>query len=325
MSTSDLCPEERLVADLIAEVAAAAPEIGPNPSAWPGLTVYRFTSPMVPQWDSVRSLAFCLVVQGRKRVAVEGGLDLLYGPFRYLVFSRGQRFQAEILEGTVERPFLSLVLQIDPGVVRQVSAGMLARPAPVFHHRRPKAVEPAYVCTVDVPLMDAILRFLRSILSGSDRRVLAPMFLREICYRLLRGAQCSCLLDAAAAAREINPVSHAIRYARERLSRPVTVADLAGHVTMSPSAFARLFREATGMSPYQFVKRMRLDRARTLLVEDGLSVREVTRAVGYASLSHFITEFKRHFGVTPRAYAETQRTAVALQVERATNPVGTPH
>jgi AraC-like DNA-binding protein len=72
------------------------------------------------------------------------------------------------------------------------------------------------------------------------------------------------------------------------------------------------------MSPYQFVKRMRLDRARTLLVEDDLSVSEVTREVGYASPSHFIAEFKRHFGVTPHAYAEEQRTAVTMQVNRAT-------
>lgn len=149
--------------------------------------------------------------------------------------------------------------------------------------------------------------------------MLAPIYLQEICYRLLQAEQCTRLLDAAAAEHEINPVSQAIRYVQEHTSEPVTVAHLADHVAMSPSAFAHLFREVTGMTPYQFVKRMRLDRARTLLVEDSLSVSEVTREVGYTSLSHFITEFKRYFGVTPRAYAETQRAAVALQVDRATS------
>ena len=68
MSTSDLFSEERLtVGDLIAEISAAAPQVGPNPSVWSGLTLYRFTSPMVPQWDQVRSLAVCFVAQGRKR------------------------------------------------------------------------------------------------------------------------------------------------------------------------------------------------------------------------------------------------------------------
>lgn len=320
VSTSDLFPEERLTAgDLIAEISAAAPQVGPNPSVWSGLTLYRFTSPMVPQWDQVRSLALCFVAQGRKRVAVDGGVDHYYDPFRYLVFTRGQRFQAEILEAGVEKPFLSFVLQIDPSIVRQVSSDMLERATTTFRRPAPPTVSPAYVSAVDVPLMGAILRFLRSITSGADRRVLAPIYLQEICYRLLQAEQCSRLLDAAAAEHEINPVSQAIRYVQKHTSEPVTVADLADHVAMSPSAFAHLFREVTGMTPYQFVKRMRLDRARTLLVEDSLSVSEVTREVGYTSLSHFITEFKRYFGVTPRAYAETQRAAVALQVGRATS------
>ena len=51
VSTSDLFSEERLtVGDLIAEISAAAPQVGPNPSVWSGLTLYRFISPMVPQW-----------------------------------------------------------------------------------------------------------------------------------------------------------------------------------------------------------------------------------------------------------------------------------
>ncbi|SFP19832.1 AraC-type DNA-binding protein [Amycolatopsis rubida] len=324
MSTSDLFPEERLtVGDLIAEISAAASQVGPNRSVWQGLTVYKFTSPMVPQWDEVRSLALCFVAQGRKRVAVEGGIDHFYDPFRYLVFTRGQRFQAEILEASAEKPFLSFVLQIDPGIVRQVSSDMLERSTTTFHRPVSPPVAPAYVSTVDIPLTGAILRFLRSITSGADRRVLAPMYLQEICYRLLQAEQCSRLLAAAATEHELNPVSQVIRYVQEHMNEPVTVADLADHVAMSPSAFAHLFREVTGMSPYQFVKRMRLDRARTLLVEEGLSVSEVAREVGYTSLSHFITEFKRHFGVTPRAYAETQRTAVALQVDRATSRVRT--
>lgn len=320
MSTSDLFPEERLtVGDLIAEIAVAAPQVGPNRSVWPGLTVYRFTSPMVPQWAAVRSLALCFVAQGRKRVADDGGTDHFYDPFRYLVFTRGQRFQAEILEASVEKPFLSFVLQIDPSIVRQVCSDMMERSTTTFHHPVPCSAAPAYVSTVDVPLMGAILRFLRSITFGADRRVLAPVYLREICYRLLQAEQCSRLLNAAATEHEVNPVSQVIRYLQERMNEPVTVADLADNVAMSPSAFAHLFREVTGMSPYQFVKRMRLDRARTLLVEDGLGVSEVAREVGYTSLSHFITEFKRHFGVTPRAYAEAQLTAVAMRVDQATS------
>lgn len=83
MSTSDLFSEERLtVGDLIAEISAAAPQVGPNPSVWSGLTLYRFTSPMVPQWDQVRSVALCFVAQGRKRVAVD--VQAAIGPLEHI-------------------------------------------------------------------------------------------------------------------------------------------------------------------------------------------------------------------------------------------------
>ena len=84
-------------------------------------------------------------------------------------------------------------------------------------------------------------------------------------YRVLQREQYSRLLAIAAAESASNPVSAVLDYVRAHLSEPLTVADLAEQVSLSPSAFAHLFREITGRSPYQFVKEMRLDRARELL------------------------------------------------------------
>ncbi|MGH8932137.1 MAG: AraC family transcriptional regulator N-terminal domain-containing protein [Egibacteraceae bacterium] len=318
MPSLELPLEERLTAgDVIAEMQGQAPNVGPNESEWPGLTTYQFVRPQAPHWDEVRSLSLCCIVQGRKRVVIDE-ISYYYDPFHYLVLNRGMRFEAEILEASVERPFLSFVLQIDPTVVRGVSADMAERAMTTF--RRPSGLPaaPAYVSPVNQNLMGAVLRFLRSISAGADRRVLAPMYLREIAYRLLQAEQCVRLLAAATSEYEDNPVSEVIRYVRDRMSEPLTVADLADHVRMSPSAFAHLFREVTGMAPYQFVKNMRLDQAGALLLQGGRSVSEVGRDVGYTNLSHFINEFKRRFGTTPGAYAELQRHILALGVSQAT-------
>nr|WP_211176867.1 AraC family transcriptional regulator [Pseudonocardia acidicola] len=313
--------EERLVpGDLIATLAERTPVVGPNPTDWPGLTFYRFHGPTAPQWDDVGSLSLAVVAQGRKAVTVNG-VRHVYDPFNYLVLNRGLRFTAEILAGSVEKPYLSFVLQIDPAMVRRICADMMERAATTFHRPVPRATPDAYVSPLDQDLLGAALRFVRSVVNGSDRRVLAPIYLQEIVYRILQSEQCDRLVDAAAEESGKNPVSDVINYVTERISEPLTIADLAEHVCMSPSTFAHLFRDVTGMSPYQFVKRLRLDRARGLLVDGSRNVSEVAKSVGYASLSSFITEFKRHFGVTPRAYAEAQRGGVALRVDRATAPV----
>jgi hypothetical protein len=84
--------------DLIAEFSRA-PLVGGNTGAWPGLTIYRFTSPVGPTWEEIQSLSLCIVAQGRMAVTVEGD-TYEYDPFHYLVLNSHLHFQAEILEAT---------------------------------------------------------------------------------------------------------------------------------------------------------------------------------------------------------------------------------
>ena len=130
-----LSTDERVRAgDLIAAIKSWAPSVGPNAAGWPGLTVYRFTAPTGPSWEEIQSLSLCVVAQGRKAVTVDGE-TYLYDPFHYLVLSSHLHFQAEILEASIGRPFLSFVLQIDPALVRQVSSDMLERRMTAFRSR----------------------------------------------------------------------------------------------------------------------------------------------------------------------------------------------
>jgi AraC-like DNA-binding protein len=188
----------------------------------------------------------------------------------------------------------------------------------VLYQRKMPSPPAAYVTPFDQNLMGAVLRFLRALNTEADRRVLAPIYLQEMVYRVLQTEQCTRLAEAAMQESDTNPVSAAIAYIQEDLTRPLSVSDLAEVVAMSQSAFAHLFKSVTGVSPYQFVKRLRLDQARVLLVEEGRSVSEAAAMVGYSSLSHFINEFKRHFGVTPRIYTENVRGTLPFSVAEAT-------
>jgi AraC-like DNA-binding protein len=316
--TSGYLPSTVGGGDLVAELASMATQSGPNVGLWPGLTIYRFTAPAGPTWEEIQSLSLCIVAQGRKAVTV-GGETYLYDPFRYLVLASHLHFQAEILEATLGRPFLSLVLQIDPALVRQVSSDMLERRTTVFRPRDAAAPSAAQACVsaLDQDLLGVVLRFLRAVKDTADRRVLAPLYLQELVYRVLQREQYARLLALAAAESASNPVSAVLEYVRAHLSEPLTVADMADLVRLSPSAFAHLFRDVTGRSPYQFVKEMRLDHARELLVDGNLTVARISKEVGYASVSHFISEFRGRFGVTPRAYYDAHALHSELDTQRA--------
>lgn len=304
--------------DLVAELAARAPAVGGNTGLWPGLTIYRFTAPVGPTWEEIQSLSLCIVAQGRKEVTVDGQA-YEYDPFRYLVLRSNLHFQAEILEATLAKPFLSFVLQIDPAVVRQVSSDMVERRTTVFRNGRttiPRE-QPACVSVLDQELLGGVLRFLRATGSAADRRVLAPLYLQEMVYRVLQREQYARLLSIAAAEAASNPVSAVLEYMRDRLGEPLTVADLAEQVSLSPSAFSQLFRDVTGRAPYQFFKDMRLDRARELLVDGRWPVARISKEIGYASVSHFIREFRGRFGVTPRAYCDAHALQAGLTQQQA--------
>lgn len=285
--------------DLVAELDAYAPLEGANVGRWPGLTVYRFTAPTEPRWEEIRALSIGLVAQGSK-VVVSDGARFVYDPFNYLVIADGLHFECQILEASPENPCLCFVLEVDPAVVRGVSAEMA-------EHRSAGAPtsdpQKCVVSALDDEVLSSVLRFLRALSDGDDRRVLAPLYLQELVYRILQREQFARMRHLAQRQLAGNPVGAALTYLSEHLAEPMTVALLAAQVNLSPSAFTRSFREVTGSSPYQFVKDLRLSRARELLVEGRLAVSDVARAVGYASTSHFIKEFRTRFGVTPRDYA----------------------
>jgi AraC-like DNA-binding protein len=180
-------------------------------------------------------------------------------------------------------------------------------------------IEPAlplpdvYVSTLDSPLVGAVQRFLQALEATPDRMVLAPMYLREIVYRLLRSEQHVWLLESATHQKQGNTISAAIAFMKQEMQRPLTVRGLADAVSMSESGFAHLFKATTGVSPLQFLKHMRLEHARKFLL-GGSNVGEAAESVGYTSLSHFICEFKRHFGESPRAYVLRVRSLHAASV-----------
>lgn len=72
---------------------------------------------------------------------------------------------------------------------------------------------------------------------------------------------------------------------------------------MSSSSFHNIFKEITAASPIQYIKKIRLDKARTYIFEDGLRVNEAAGKVGYENVSQFSREFKRYYGVPPKEFS----------------------
>ena len=96
-----------------------------------------------------------------------------------------------------------------------------------------------------------------------------------------------------------------LQYVHQHFDRTLEMASIARWQGMSPSTFSRFFKRATGDNFVIFVRRLRIDAACRLLLEDERSISDVCFRVGYGNLSNFNRHFKRLVGMTPREYRQT--------------------
>ena len=114
------------------------------------------------------------------------------------------------------------------------------------------------------------------------------------------------LLAAGRPARAAGPlyqrVLHAESVALAFRSQEFGVEQFAAAAGLSPSRFALVYRSLRGRTPGSFLAGIKLERARNLLADDGRSVGETARSIGFRSVSAFIRFFRRHTGRSPQAW-----------------------
>ena len=97
-------------------------------------------------------------------------------------------------------------------------------------------------------------------------------------------------------------IQQALYYMENNYMHKITVADVAGACGLSASYFHKLFNEYTGQSPYDYLKKIRLTRARTMLLESNDLIKQIAISVGMPSTNHFIEAFKKETGLSPENY-----------------------
>ena len=102
-------------------------------------------------------------------------------------------------------------------------------------------------------------------------------------------------------------VRQAINLLSEDLSSNFDCKALAASVNLSQSRLRHLFKDETGLTPAQYLKRLRLERARELLDRSFLRLKEVMPLVGINDESHFVRDFKKAHGLPPRRYRQQAR------------------
>ena len=231
-------------------------------------------------------------VVGTARVAVEAGTVLAIPPH---VPDTGVQDVAQPLRYALLHAVVRTWGQSPPGGPALLPA--LIRPRP---ERWPEVTR----------LVDTVVRELRE--SRPARTLVADGAMTQLFGLLWREA-----LETGAHAVQrqgMDPEPWAVdvmEHIGRNFQRPLTLAELADAASLTRAHFSTTFRRTMGQSPFAFLRRYRLQRAKELLHDERLSVAEVAAAVGIPDPYYFSRAFRRMEGMSPRQYRQARRRAPA--------------
>jgi len=246
---------------------------------------------------------FCIILQGQKETLL-GKETYHYGAAQYLVATVDLPLSGNIVEATLDKPYLCFKLNLDAAELWNIIDQLQCDP-----DQKESSVRGLFVSDANAPLIDCATRLTRLLDTPQDIPFLAPMIVREIYYRLLMGDQNEAVWQIATSGSQMQRIAEVIKQIKVEFAKPLRVDDLAKQAKMSPASFHRHFKAVTSMSPLQYQKQLRLLEARRLMLAEDADATHAAYQVGYESPSQFSREYSRMFGAPPMKDIERLRVA----------------
>jgi AraC-like DNA-binding protein len=258
----------------------------------PGVSLHRRSSP-TPPCRMTYHPGIIVVAQGSKQVNL-GPTSFIYDESHFLVTAVDLPIVSWVAEATDEVPCLVLSLKLDMSMVRE----LLSREE--IHVAEAPSDNPAMSIGETTPeFLNACCRLLDLLDSPQDIPFLSGLIQREIIYRVLLGRVGARLRAVATLGDQSHRTAKAIAWITANYAKPLLVEDLAQLASMGVSTLHDHFHALTAMSPLQYQKQLRLQSARSLMLNNGLDAASAAFEVGYESATQFNREYSRFFGQPP--------------------------
>lgn len=265
-----------------------------------GVQLFRVTTP-IRCAPAVYEPTVVAIVSGAKE-AILDGKRYIYDSNQYMCCSMSMPVEAGTPHSSPENPLLGVYISLDTRVMTELVIEIENTTGAI---RKPKSGPLPQGFTLarwNDLFTEALLRLLQLGDSPTDTAILGDGRLREVYYAILKGDAIDSVKRAFGVGNEI---ARAIEYLSSNLDKAITIEDMAIQVGMSRAVFHRKFKQATTMTPIQFIKAMRLNSAAMKIV-GGMNVNEAAMEVGYVSSSQFSREFKRMYGQSPKKWSHSK-------------------
>lgn len=248
--------------------------------------------------------SLCIILQGSKAVGL--GEELYsYGPKKYLLSSAHIPAKVKILEASCEKPYISFRIKFSMediyDVIKNINPKKLA-----FNSKSEKAL---FFDDISEKLYEPINRLINLLnREKEEMNYLYPLVIKEILFILINDKSGYFLNKFAMQGTVSNKIVKVISEIKDNFNEKLSVKELADLIDMSEASFYQNFKTITSMSPIQFQKKIRLEEAKLMLLNQNIEASAVAFAVGYESPSQFSREYSRMFGMSPKAHSEFLKT-----------------
>lgn len=231
------------------------------------------------------------IFQGKKEVLNDKSI-LTYDQNNYLILSMPTPVECRVYAEDDE-PILGLRIDADQKIINDI----LFNTNISYNSESKPGI---YTESLNDKLLDSISRLIHCFKDEQDSKILAPLYVKEILYFVLKSPHGYALNYSSYYNENYYNISKIADYIYINYKEKYDVNTLAKKANMSVSHFHSLFKEITEMPPIQYVKKIKLHKARELLLSDKITAKTAAYEVGYDSLSQFNREYKRMFGHTPK-------------------------
>lgn len=269
---------------------------GIRETAVPGVWFYRSSKGNQRQ-PFVYQSGIIVMGRGHKHIHI-GNQPVHYGPDDYLVVGVPMPLECEAFPEKGE-PLLGLSIDVDSALLHRLVSELENAKFQVSAYSEQDGFGLISVKMAD-DMLESCKRLMLALHSDLDTQMLGESLLTEIVYRVLTGPEGHVLFNLAHHDSQYARVAKALNKVHQSYADGLTVQNLAEEANMSVSAFHSAFRKVTLESPLQYLKKVRLNKAKELIQLEGRRVNDAAHLVGYTSTSQFSREFKRHFNMTPK-------------------------
>lgn len=274
------------------------------PTPIPGVSVFHVVDP-VPCMPAVYQPCLVAVLSGTKE-AVIGGKRHVYDSQQYLCCSLSIPVEVGAPSISASNPLIGVFVPLDQKVMMELALELRSKSQNPEFTAGEAQIEAQGIALArwDLAFTDALTRLLELGSQPDDAATLGPGRLRELFYAVLKGGAGWSIGRSFGVEKDM---ARAIEFLSSNLQAPVSIEDLSDHMGMSRAVVHRKFKQATAMSPIQYMKSLRLAKA-AKEIGAGMTVSQAADLVGYSSPSQFSREFKRAFGKSPKDWSRSNQS-----------------